>query len=101
MVPPSTSHCEHSTWTDRTLGENGAMMRPPALAGMPAFTVLSVGQGLSNLGTGMTAFAITIWAWELTGQATALALVGLFAFLPQVLAAPFAGALVDRLDRKT
>ncbi|MCB9454366.1 MAG: MFS transporter [Anaerolineaceae bacterium] len=67
---------------------------------MRAFTLVWFGQLVSLLGTGMTQFAITIWAWELTGQATALALVGFFAFGPIVLFSPIAGALVDRWDRK-
>jgi MFS family permease len=48
----------------------------------------------------MTQFAITIWAWELTGEATALALVWFFTFAPSVLLSPFAGTLVDRWNRK-
>jgi hypothetical protein len=40
---------------------------------MPAFTLIWFGQLVSLLGTGMSRFALTIWAWELTGNATALA----------------------------
>ncbi len=68
--------------------------------GMRAFTLVWVGQLVSLLGTGMTNFALTIWAWEATGVATALAMVGFFAFAPTVLASPFAGAMVDRYNRK-
>jgi predicted MFS family arabinose efflux permease len=67
---------------------------------MRAFTIVWFGQLLSLTGTGMTQFAIALWAWELTGQATALALVGFFAFVPTILCSPIAGALVDRWDRK-
>ncbi len=70
------------------------------LSGMSGFTVVWVGQLISFLGSGMTWFALTIWAWEITGQATALALVGFFAFGPTVLLSPVAGALVDRWNRK-
>src|SRR3972149_6191475 len=52
------------------------------------------------LGTGMTRFAITIYAWQVTGEATALALVGFFAFGPTVLLSPVAGAIVDRANRR-
>jgi MFS family permease len=55
---------------------------------------------VSMLGTGMTRFAITIWAWQVTGEATAVALVGFFSFGPAVLLSPIAGALVDRWNRK-
>jgi MFS family permease len=68
--------------------------------GMLGFTVIWVGQLFSLLGTQMTGFAITIWAWQITGQATALALVGFFGFVPVVLVSPIAGAIVDRHDRK-
>lgn len=68
--------------------------------GMVGFTVVWAGQVVSLLGSGMTWFALTIWAWELTGQATALALVAFFHFGPTILLSPVAGALVDRWDRK-
>lgn len=68
--------------------------------GMRAFTIVWLGQIASLLGTGMTQFAIALWAWELTEQATALALVGFFSFAPTILFSPIAGALVDRWDRK-
>lgn len=68
--------------------------------GMSAFTIIWLGQLVSMLGTGMTRFAITIFAWQLTGEATALAMVGFFAFGPTVLLSPFAGAIVDRANRK-
>lgn len=48
----------------------------------------------------MTHFALVIWTWQETGQATALALMGFFIFAPSVLLSPVAGALVDRLNRK-
>jgi DHA3 family macrolide efflux protein-like MFS transporter len=69
-------------------------------SGMFGFTIVWFGQVVSMLGSGMTSFALTIWAWQLTGQATALALVGFFAFFPMVALSPIAGALVDRWNRK-
>ncbi len=68
--------------------------------GMKAFTVVWFGQVISLLGSAMTQFALTIWAWKITGSATALALVGFFSFGPTVLISPIAGALVDRWNRK-
>lgn len=70
------------------------------LSGMRGFTIVWIGQLISLLGTGMTRFALTIWAWQVTGEATALALVGFFTFAPTVLMSPVAGALVDRWNRK-
>jgi DHA3 family macrolide efflux protein-like MFS transporter len=71
-----------------------------ALSGLPAFGLLWLGQGISLFGSSMTGFALTIWAWSLTGSATALALVRFFSFTPTIVLSPFAGALVDRWDRK-
>jgi MFS family permease len=72
----------------------------PHSTGMFTFTIVCVGQVFSLLGTAMTGFALAIWAWQVTGQATALALVGFFGFAPIVLVGPVAGALVDRWNRK-
>ena len=43
----------------------------------------------------MTEFALTLWAWEVTGSATALALVGFFSQLPRIPITLFAGLIVD------
>jgi len=68
--------------------------------GMGTFSAIWAGQFLSLLGTGMAQFAMTIWAWQKTGQATALALVGVCAFAPVIVVSPLAGAIVDRTSRK-
>ena len=69
-------------------------------SGMQAFRILLFGQAISLLGTGMTRFAVMIWAFDQQGTATALALLGFFACLTYVLVSPFAGVLVDRWDRR-
>lgn len=76
------------------------MLRSGLLRGMPAFVVIWIGQAISLLGTGMTGFALTIWAYEKTGQATTLALVGFFFVTPMLILSPVAGAIVDRSNRK-
>ncbi len=68
--------------------------------GMPGFSLVWLGQFVSIVGSSMTRFGLTIWAWETTGRATALALVGLFSLIPVILLSPLAGALVDRWSRK-
>lgn len=68
--------------------------------GMAAFVLVWAGQILSLTGTAMASFALALWAWEVTGLATALALVTFFSFGPTVLLSPIAGALVDRSNRK-
>ena len=67
---------------------------------MTTFTIVWVGQAFSLLSTSMTNFALTIWAFEVTGSATALALVGFFYVTPLLIVSPIAGALVDRSNRK-
>lgn len=78
-------------------GGGGGLLR---LTGMRLFAVIWSGQFFSLLGTYMSQFALSIWAWQLTGEATALALVALFNFAPAVIMFPIAGALVDRWNRK-
>ena len=68
--------------------------------GVRGFTILWLGQILSLLGSAMTWFAFTLWAWKTTGSATVLSTVSFFAFLPSVLLAPIAGTFVDRWNRK-
>lgn len=68
--------------------------------GMRTFLIVWLGQLVSTFGSRMTGFAIQIWAWEITGQATALALVGFFGLLPRIFVTAFAGIIVDRWNRK-
>jgi len=67
---------------------------------MRIFLIIWAGQLVSLLGTGMTRFALLVWAWQQTGEATTLALLGFFSYGPYVLVSPFAGIVVDRLDRR-
>lgn len=67
---------------------------------MRTFTLIWFGQLVSAIGSLMTFFALTLWAWDTTGSATALALVGLSFQLPQIPTTLFAGVIVDRSNRK-
>ncbi|MBT3189884.1 MAG: MFS transporter [Anaerolineae bacterium] len=67
---------------------------------MRNFYILWIGQFISIFASSMTNFAITLWAWELTGSATSLVLVGVAYALPSAIFSPFAGALIDRWNRK-
>jgi len=69
-------------------------------SGMLGFTIVWLGQLVSQMGSGLTWFALSLWAWQETGLATSLALVAFFSFGPMTLMTPFAGALVDRWNRK-
>lgn len=74
-----------------------ARVRPK---GMKAFTLIWAGQVVSLIGSAMTAFGIGVWAWQVTGHATALSIVAFFSFTPTIIMSPIAGALVDRWNRK-
>jgi DHA3 family macrolide efflux protein-like MFS transporter len=68
--------------------------------GFFAFTLVWFGQVISIMGSAMSGFALTIWAWKATGSATALAIVGISNFAPGIIFSPIAGALVDRWNKK-
>ena len=59
-----------------------------------------MGQLVSTIGNHLTDFALVLWAWQLTGSATALALIGFFYELPQIPISLLAGLLVDCDNRK-
>ena len=67
---------------------------------MTAFILVAVGQFVSLVGSSMTGLGLTVWAYETTNSATALALVGFFFLAPMLIVSPVAGALVDRSNRK-
>jgi hypothetical protein len=64
------------------------------------FIILWLGQFASAIGSSMTYFALTLWVWQQTQSATAIALILVFYQLPQLTIALFSGILVDRVSRK-
>ena len=67
---------------------------------MRTFLIIWLGQFVSLLGSEMTNFAITIWAWEVTGKATPLSLILVVAQIPRLLISPFSVIWVVRFYRK-
>ena len=67
---------------------------------MKKFLVIWIGQVISILGSGLTSFALGVWIFEQTGQATPFALTVLFGNLPRILLSPIAGSLADRWNRR-
>lgn len=65
------------------------------------FGLLAAGQMISALGTGLTAFAISIILYRHGGSATVFALIGLFSTLPGALLLPLVGPIIDRHDRRS
>ncbi len=67
---------------------------------MRTFFIVWAGQLVSLVGTNLTGFGLSIFVFQETGSVTQLATVMLASQLPQILVTPFAGALVDRWDRR-
>lgn len=67
---------------------------------LKTFLVLWSTQSLSQLGSAMTNFALTLWLYEKTGSALQTAFLSICSYAPYVLMSIFAGALSDRWDKK-
>jgi len=76
----------------RTSGEGNSWKR--------SFFTIWGGQSFSLVGSALVQFALVWWLTVETGSATVLALGTLMGVLPQVLVAPWAGAYVDRWNRR-
>lgn len=77
----NTSHLENTKWAAR-------------------FFTIWGGQALSLFGSALVQFALIWWLTQESGSATVLAIATLVAMLPQIVIGPFAGALVDRWNRR-
>ena len=64
------------------------------------FLIIWFGEFVSSIGSGLTAFALAVYVFQMTGTATSVSLVMLFSFLPSILLSPVAGVLADRFDRR-
>jgi MFS family permease len=63
------------------------------------YRLFIAGQGTSQIGTWLSKFATSWMAWALTGSPFLVGLVTFFNNAPTPLIAPFAGVLVDRMNR--
>ena len=72
----------------------------PRLTGMLGFSLVWVGQIVSVLASGMSTFAMTIYMYQQTRSATAMAFVQVAYITPFLLMSPIAGVMVDRYNRK-
>ncbi len=64
------------------------------------FLILWSTQSVSQLGSSITAFALTLWLYEKTGSSLSTAALTICSYAPYVLMSIFAGALTDRFDKK-
>lgn len=65
----------------------------------PFFSIWA-GQLFSLVGSALVQFALVWWLTQKTNSATILATATMVAMLPEIVLGPFAGALVDRWNRK-
>jgi len=75
-------------------------VKNPKKGGLKRFFTMQAGQILSLLGSGLTNFALAIWVFQGTESVTQYVLITVIAGLPGLMIGPFAGALVDRWNRK-
>lgn len=68
--------------------------------GLKNFYILWITQSLSQLGSAMTGFALTLWLYEKTGSALSTAALTICTYAPYVLMSIFAGAISDKFDKK-
>ena len=64
------------------------------------FYILWSTQSLSQLGSAITGFALTLWIYEKTGSALSTATLSICTYAPYVIMSIFAGALSDKFDKK-
>ncbi len=67
---------------------------------LQTFLILWSTQSLSQLGSAMTNFALTLWLYEQTGSALRTALLSICSYAPYVCMSIFAGAISDRWDKR-
>jgi MFS transporter, DHA3 family, macrolide efflux protein len=68
--------------------------------GMQGLYVIWLGQIVSGIASSITAVALPIWIFSITGSGTAVGLLEFFFFGSYLLAVLFAGVLIDRYNRK-
>jgi MFS transporter, DHA3 family, macrolide efflux protein len=81
-------------------GETQGMSARAVDRGVRAFGLIWFGQLISALGSGLTAFGLSVWVYRRTGSVTRFAQVPLFTVLPRILLSPLAGVAADRYSRR-
>ena len=64
------------------------------------FLILWSTQSVSQLGSSITTFALTLWLYEKTGSSLSTSALTICSYAPYVLMSIFAGALTDRFNKK-
>lgn len=64
------------------------------------YIIFWLGQSVSQLGSAMTAFALTIWAYQQTQSAMTVSLMTFCSYVPYILVSIFVGSFIDRHSKK-
>lgn len=88
----------------RALGVDAPMAAPtPAPVVEPSlstFLIVSLGQIVSMIGSGLSTFALGVWLYQQTQQVGQFSIMVAMGLLPGLLVLPLAGAVADRWDRR-
>jgi MFS family permease len=68
--------------------------------GMQGLFIIWLGQIVSGIASSITAVALPIWVFSITGSGTAVGLLEFFFFGSYLLTVLFAGVMIDRYNRK-
>lgn len=64
------------------------------------YIIFWLGQSVSQLGSAMTAFALTIWAYQRTQSAMTVSLMTFCSYVPYIIVSIFVGGFIDRHSKK-
>lgn len=67
---------------------------------MKKFMLIWLGELISGIGSGMTAFALSVYIYQTTGSVSLVSAIAVASFLPTILLSPLGGVLADRYDRR-
>lgn len=68
--------------------------------GLRQFLIFWISQSVSQLGSAMTSFAMTIWIYKETNSAFAVSMITFCTYFPMVIASLFSGIFIDKHDKK-
>jgi MFS family permease len=84
----------------RTVSQSGPRSYARLVRELRDFRLLWLGQLVSQLGDWFNSVAVYALLLDLTGSATAVAVMVVVQLLPSAIVGPYAGVVVDRLDRR-
>ncbi|MED7924029.1 amino acid adenylation domain-containing protein [Nonomuraea sp. LP-02] len=99
---PATGRRPGATWWPHEVSRAGDAAPAPEgpRPGLARFLTVAASQLVSVTGSALTEFAVPLWVYTETGSVLRFALMAVAGLLPGLLAAPIAGAVVDRADRR-